>query len=411
MEKIKNLFNNHKRITLVVVVLLALTLPFAVNLVMQRQDLQQGAQAAPAISFVLPPDYDNIAVGATGLADIAFTTSTNDVGSVSLVMKYDPAFLQVNVKSFPTNLQPFVNTNTNGTINLTLLNPTNNPVTGQGLILAQIEVKTLKAGSTTITVSDFKATATGQDSYLPVSNPNGTYTMKFNIGTSPSPSTTVSNTTPTVTQATTPTNSPTPTASPTPTPTPTPIPTATLAPTATPVPGSSVLNLKIQLPGIGNGATNLGLNSTPIRPQRLGTVEILTAQNVASMTANGTFTYNSSTSVYEGQFSLGNNLPSSAYNVRVKIDNTLKKVLPGQIQINAGQTANQTVPPVSLISGDLNNDNTLGIIDWTFMIACIKNESACTSSVRSLADLNDNGSIDERDVQILQRGFAIRDGD
>jgi hypothetical protein len=84
------------------------------------------------------------------------------------------------------------------------------------------------------------------------------------------------------------------------------------------------------------------------------------------------------------------------------------------MQITGGVTNASTIwtgTPRNLISGDLNNDNTLGIIDWTYMIACVKNEAACTSAIRGLADLNDNGSVDEIDVQILQRGFALRDGD
>jgi hypothetical protein len=125
-------------------------------------------------------------------------------------------------------------------------------------------------------------------------------------------------------------------------------------------------------------------------------------------------TYVPQSSSYFGQFPLGTTFPTGVYTAKIKVNNALYRSLVGSMQITGGVTNASTIwtgTPRNLISGDLNNDNTLGIIDWTYMIACVKNEAACTSAIRGLADLNDNGSVDEIDVQILQRGFALRDGD
>lgn len=189
-----------------------------------------------------------------------------------------------------------------------------------------------------------------------------------------------------------------------------PIPTATLAPTATPIPGDTTLNLKVQLPGIGSGPVNLGLNNTPIHPQRKATIKLFDNTNTAIKTVEGIATYNNSTSNYEGVFSLGPEFATGSYSIKMKLDNALYKSIPGIVQITKG-TTNQNSTVATLITGDLNADNTLGVFDWTYIIACIKKESSCTNEMKLLSDLNDNGVIDEPDVQILQRGFAIRDGD
>ncbi len=419
MEKLKFFFNNHKKFALGIVVLLALSLPFAVNLVMQRQDLQQGAQEAiPSIRVYMTPDVTTD-VGTTTTASVLLTTSTNDVGSLKTKIIHDPTMVELSNFTFPSRLQVFQEGNTTeGIYGITLLNPGSDAVTGNGIVVISFQVKALKAGTTKIEVAheSTSATATGHYSYLPidnVSNMIATYTIANGIN--PSPTTATVDNNPTITPTNTPTS--TPTNTPTPSPTPTPIPTATLAPTATPIPGNKRVKFNVQLPGIGNGSTNLGLNATPLHPQRTANIVFLNSQNATVANTTGTLTFGSGDPGETGRYSgiidigkVGTALPAGTYNAKIKFENTLFRTIPGTIQI-VDDAAEPEANMVSLISGDLNNDNTLGIIDWTFMIACIKSESSCTDEIKALADLNDNGSVDERDVQILQRGFALRDGD
>jgi hypothetical protein len=199
-----------------------------------------------------------------------------------------------------------------------------------------------------------------------------------------------------------------------PTTSPTLTPTATIFPTATLAPNDTAINVNIALPGIGTGAENLGLNATPIHPQRTATLKLYDNTSANIKTVDAIMTYVPQSSSYFGQFPLGTTFPTGVYTAKIKVNNALYRSLVGSMQITGGVTNASTIwtgTPRNLISGDLNNDNTLGIIDWTYMIACVKNEAACTSAIRGLADLNDNGSVDEIDVQILQRGFALRDGD
>lgn len=200
----------------------------------------------------------------------------------------------------------------------------------------------------------------------------------------------------------------------------TPYPANTVYPTPTNNPGETYIKFSFQLPGIGIGSANLGLNSTPLDSQRSAWITVLDyANNTIVNNKQGIATYNSTSGKYEGSIGLGSTFAptptlipalSDKFIIKIKVNNSLYKRIPGIATIHYGIQNNLT-PEVELVSGDLNGDNTLGIIDWTFMIACVKNETSCTENIKKLADLNNNGSVDEIDVQILQRGFALREGD
>ncbi len=541
MEKIKSFIKQHNRLTIVMVVLLALSLPFVINQVLKQQDLRQRASiAVPSIQVYMKPG-GTTNVGTTTNAYVLLTTSTNDVGSLKTKIIHDPTMVELSNFTFPSKLQVFQeDKSTEGVYGITLLNPDSDVVTGEGLVVVSFQVKALKAGTTKIEVAhqSTAATATGYYSYLPidnVSNMIATYTIVNGVTPSLAPAT--ANNNPTITPSGTlrtfnynngkdhcrpagescesvlnesevPNSScssylgvnartcrtsgyppitntllsecstlspdgyvrycipnggeiptgwtavvsgdsactdynglaskcykstflanlygdpqPGATLSGTPTltvvPSATPILTATLYPTPTYNPGETYIKISFSLPGIGVGSANLGLNSTPLNPQRDVWITVLDEANNPIVTnQQGRAIYNPTSGKYEGKIGLGLLAPtptltpalSDKFVVKIKINNSLYKRTPGISTIHYGSPNNSSTD-VALVSGDLNNDNTLGVIDWTFMIACVKNEASCTEKTRKLADLNDNGSIDETDVQILQRGFALRDGD
>lgn len=238
----------------------------------------------------------------------------------------------------------------------------------------------------------------------------------------------------------TPTRTPTPTSTRTPTPTRTPSPTATRTPTptktntnsnttptatATQVPGSTRIALTVALPGIGSnqaaaGTGALNNNQTPKRATR--TVEVLlgnaSGQNVTNLVtgnqnpATGTLTFDPATFTYKGTVSLGN-LPTGSYQVFVRLDNTLYRETNGFPTITKGQTT--TIPNISLISGDIdrsgNSNNDMTLDDYTLFMACYRETEICTPQAKQRADLDDNEKIDVIDLNIMQTGFANREGD
>lgn len=195
------------------------------------------------------------------------------------------------------------------------------------------------------------------------------------------------------------------------------------APTDTIPQGNTGLKFSVKIPGIGQKLVNNEDNQNPINSNRLAFLQIFNDQNGQLLeettvgTGNSqtkgskrTIVFNTSNYNFEGQIDLGAGFTTGSYTVKLALDNTLRKQLGGIVSITAGKADNAaTLTP--LTPGDLNQDNTLGVFDWTYMIACIKNEASCTADIRALADLNDNGEVDEIDVQLLQRGFAVRNGD
>ena len=130
----------------------------------------------------------------------------------------------------------------------------------------------------------------------------------------------------------------------------------------------------------------------------------------SSVGAKRALAFNTSTYKFEGAIDLGTGFTTGNYTAKLTLDNTLTKLLPGIITITGG-SANNAGPHVDLPSGDIDQSNTLGVSDWTDMIACTRDEAACTPDIRALGDLNDDGALDREDVHLLLRGFAVRNGD
>ena len=475
-EKLKIILTHKPKLIAGLVVVLALSLPFVINQVLQQQDLRQRADSAPPISFALSPITGTFNIGNTFNVELGMSAGTNDIGSLEYTLQYDATKLEfTDGGAGNTTLSVANKTGSTGSYTFTWLNTGMSPVTSD-VIVHKMQFKALAAGTATVSIkTDVKATTKGIYTYVPVtysSTTNGSYTIQTanaSATATPTPSGTVrycggndhvsceiglyscytnsgnnvgktcvsasgengtynciqcAYVTPTPTTAAQATNTPTPTtkandnqptATPTNTPTPTsvasPTPTSTPVPTVTVAPNETAVTLALTLPGIGKVS---GDNTSPKRATRQATVIVYDSSNTAVTTEKmGTVTYNSATGKYEGTVGLGNSIatPSGSYIVKVKLDNTLLKRLPGIVTITKNQT--NTTSEATLVSGDINQDNTLGIEDYTSVLACYNNASGCTQQISVLADINDNGEVvgDTDDYQILQRGFAIRNGD
>lgn len=223
-----------------------------------------------------------------------------------------------------------------------------------------------------------------------------TYTVVNAPSTTISTSTTISPSTTTTTTVTT-------------TITPSQIPTVTLAP------GEIGLKLSLKLPGISK---RNGENDHPIRTRRTVKVTVYdtTIQNsqevVKVQEKTGTVDFNPTTAQYEGTVGIGTALTTGNYIVKVRMDNTLLKRLPGVVHIDQTKQDNHT-PTVELVTGDLNQDNALGVQDYTNVMACYNHLSACTGDVLILGDLDDDGVTngDNDDINIMQFNTINRQGD
>jgi hypothetical protein len=205
-----------------------------------------------------------------------------------------------------------------------------------------------------------------------------------------------------------------PTSFPTPTPTPV-LPTVTFAPTATPVPGATNLSLTLALHGVGKGGDSVNPasegNLAPLHAQRQVSVDIYNNQNQLVVTKTGTINYDTTSGQFSGVVSLGVSFQTGVYSVKVKTDKYLRTVVPGIQTINAGQTA--YLPPVALVMGDINADNSINIVDYNILMGCYSDlleATDCTPSNAILADLTDDGHVNQFDYNLFLRELSSREG-
>jgi len=184
-----------------------------------------------------------------------------------------------------------------------------------------------------------------------------------------------------------------------------PVPTSPTEPTspppATPTPTIPPKNVTISFnyQGIGNGG-----NVTPTHTQRNYTVELLGNNGTVAGSANGIANYQNG--IFTGTSALPD-IPTDSYQIRILVDGSLPKLIPGFLKLPTEQDTTTTQVP--LTSGDINLDGTLDIIDYNMMVACI--QRACIGNSFTYSDLNDDNTVDERDLNILLRSFATRSGE
>ncbi len=180
------------------------------------------------------------------------------------------------------------------------------------------------------------------------------------------------------------------------------------SPTAPTVPAVATgASVTASLPGIGRSTIpSLGINNNPKRSQRTVDVKILNSSNQQVALVKSNINYDASTGKYKGSVNLGNNFKTGTYIVKIRLDNTLWKAAAGIQNITAGQT--YTIPDTIYVSGDINQDNEISLIDYNAIRSCYGTKSC---SAKTGADLNDDGKVDEVDLNILFAGLAKRQGD
>ncbi len=233
--------------------------------------------------------------------------------------------------------------------------------------------------------------------------------------------------TPTKTPTPTPTKTPTPTPTlavtpgltlvptaiktPTPTavqPTVTLLPTATVGPTATIAPGSTSVVVTLLLHGLGKGGdsvnpTSLG-NMNPQRPQRIVTLDVYNAQNQLVATKQGPVTFDTADGNFVGTVDLGPGIVTGAHTIRIKTDQYLRGIVSGIQNLTTG--GSKTLASLTLVGGDVNNDNQINIVDYNIIVGCYSDllpPVSCNVGDEVRADINDDGNVNQFDYNFFIR--------
>ena len=184
--------------------------------------------------------------------------------------------------------------------------------------------------------------------------------------------------------------------------------------------GDTSLSFTIGLDAIGstgdqpNPYDSSSSNQNPLRPIRNLTVEVLDANYNPVLNKSGIIAYNLNSGKFLGTIDIGKTLTSGNYIVKVISDGYLKRLIPGAQNIIAGQANN--MPEVSLIVGDITQQNTLSILDYNVLMSCsiysADNGGACNQapSYKKLSDLEDNGPINQFDYNLFVREYSVQNG-
>jgi len=209
-----------------------------------------------------------------------------------------------------------------------------------------------------------------------------------------------------------------------PTPTVTAVSPTISTPKNTPIPGDTYLGLNIGLQGIGTAGDSqtdtlsdctvaqppaaCDGNMNPLRPTRTVTVDILNASNQEVLKQQGTVTYDTNSGKFLGTVDLGPNFTTGLYTVKVTTDQFLRSIVPGIQTITSGQT--MKLPYVSLVAGDIYPDNQINIVDYNILLSCYSDllpaSASCTATNKTLADLTDDGAVNQDDLNLFLRELS-----
>lgn len=179
------------------------------------------------------------------------------------------------------------------------------------------------------------------------------------------------------------------------------------------------LNLTVFLHGIGNSGDNVNQtlsslsNKNPLRRTRPVQAFIYNVNNQLISSASGQVNYSSASGNYTGRVQTSVPLPAGPYNIRVKTDRHLVRRLPG-IQ-NIVTTADNSLPAVHLVTGDINDDNRLNILDYNILIDCYTDTLPAPScndqNKKTISDTDDDGKTNQTDYNLFLREIANQPGD
>lgn len=423
-----------------VILLLLVGLPLIVTVSQQQQNDRSRATASTTLymtpnSTVTAPVQKN--VGENVSFDVMINPGTNLPSLVKLEIKYDPTKLQplptntfvANTAAFPQVLEGPLVANGSVLVSLSIGSDSTKAIQTTTKV-GTITFTTLATTTTAATVSfgtksQVLSLATGDQStenVLATTNPG-----YVTIGTPATP--TVPNTpTPTVTPTATP--SPTIAASPTVTASvspsvvatniPTPVVTITptgLTPTAIPTVPATIFSFNVLMHGIGNSGDNVNenefsmSNKNPMHPTRSMQVFVYNVSNQLVASGPATITYASESGSFKGSINLGNTLSAGLHTVKVQSPGHLRKLVPGIQTVRPNE--NNVMPNVTLIAGDVNNDNNINILDYNLLVGCYSDllpPVSCNDTTKVATDLNDDSFVNQFDYNMFLREISVQVG-
>lgn len=179
-------------------------------------------------------------------------------------------------------------------------------------------------------------------------------------------------------------------------------------------PNRTITSFSILLHGIGRGGDNANpqafsfSNQDPIRKEREIAISAFDLDGNLISSAKTISAFNPQKGSYDGQIDLTNLEDGKFYVIKIKIGGYLIKKYDQLFTPNPSAI----LPQISLVAGDLNNDNKLDILDYNLLSECQNNTAnQCSPGTMALSDLTDDGRVDIFDLNLFLRELTTTRGD
>ncbi len=200
-------------------------------------------------------------------------------------------------------------------------------------------------------------------------------------------------------------------------------PTVSVRPTQNP--DRTTLELKLLLHGIGKAGDNTNptgnsfSNKNPVTQERTISIQLVNEDNEIIATKIAPAFYSKDQGLYFSNVIINDTIPTGDYVVKVKSDGYLRQLMPGFFSLQPGKKF--AMPVTQLTAGDINGDNTLNVLDYNVLYDCgygkinpkpmidpgsaFKSPACQSHAQKELADLTDNGTVDNKDYNLFIREF------
>lgn len=396
--------NKKKLIIGFFLLLLLISVPLTVSLLSRKQENRSRAAGSTTLYFTPAsstsgPITKN--VGDPISLDIYVDPGTNVVTFVKYQITYDATKVQLSTSN-PITLNNTVFSNVEG------------PVLGNGTMAQSVSIGSdpTKAIQKPTKIGTLNFTAIAPTNGTPTNILFGSITQALSAGANDQASQNVlSSTTPAAIE----------------------IAGSTVTPTAVVLPtlSSTTLSFTLVLHGVGSGGDNPNptgnslSNKNPVHPQRNFDVQIINTDNQIVASGTAAITYDPGTGTFTGKMGLPNNITAGNYNIKVKTDRYLRRLVPGVQQIKALQ--DNVVATAQMVAGDTNNDNFLNVIDYNAFLDCgygelnplpmsdpnaKYNTANCqVHTPHEDVDINDDGIVNSYDYNLFLRELSVQNGD
>lgn len=170
---------------------------------------------------------------------------------------------------------------------------------------------------------------------------------------------------------------------------------------------STKISLNLCLHGIGNCGDNVASqsagNANPVHMSRQLTLSIYDKDFKLIKELTGEINYSPAITKFTGLID-AENLPSGIYNIKISTPGYLPSFIPAAQNIKTAQS--NTLPDLSLVSGDVDRNNILNLQDYTLLMKCFDKpgeKNPCTAEQQQASDLNDDGTVNGVDYNLLMR--------